>query len=313
MKLPRWFHLLGSPPHVYRLAERLSPWLGGLGCALLAVGTVWGLAIAPADYQQGESARILYIHPQTAYVGMMAYVVMAVAAAIGYVWRVKLAHAAAVSAAPLGAWFTFCALCTGAIWGRPTWGTYWQWGDPRIMFEALLLFLFLGYLALRGAFDDRDKADRVTRHSCRRRRREHPDHSLFRRVVELAPSDVDDSGRGRAGDDDRYADSVLDHVRRLHSVVLLVAAAAVAGRDSRARGQRSLDSRAGSGGRTVTEFLAMGEHGAYVWSAYGITLAVLIINVWLVRAKRRSALLRAQELATQAEVPRKQPTVRRLQ
>ena len=82
--------------------------------------------------------------------------------AIGYVWRVKLAHAAAVSAAPIGAWFTFCALCTGALWGRPTWGTYWQWGDPRIMFEALLLFLFLGYLALRGAFDDRDKADRVT-------------------------------------------------------------------------------------------------------------------------------------------------------
>jgi heme exporter protein C len=93
---------------------------------------------------------------------MMAYVVMAVAAAVGYVWRIKLAHAVAVSAAPIGAWFTFCALVTGALWGRPTWGTYWQWGDPRIMFESLLLFLFLGYLALRGAFDDRDKADRVT-------------------------------------------------------------------------------------------------------------------------------------------------------
>jgi heme exporter protein C len=93
---------------------------------------------------------------------MMAYVVMAVAAGIGYVWRLKLAHAVAVSAAPIGAWFTFCALFTGAVWGRPTWGTYWQWGDPRIMFEALLLFLFLGYLALRGAFDERDKADRVT-------------------------------------------------------------------------------------------------------------------------------------------------------
>jgi heme exporter protein C len=93
---------------------------------------------------------------------MMAYVVMAVSAAIGYVWRLKLAHATAVSAAPIGAWFTFCALCTGALWGKPTWGTYWQWGDPRIMFEALRLFRCLGYLALRGAFDDRDKADRVT-------------------------------------------------------------------------------------------------------------------------------------------------------
>ncbi len=146
----------------YRLAARLSPWLGGIGAVLLAVGGYWGLVIAPPDYQQGESARILYIHPQTAYAGMMAYVVMAVAAAVGYVWRIKLAHAVAVSAAPIGAWFTFCALVTGALWGRPTWGTYWQWGDPRIMFESLLLFLFLGYLALRGAFDDRDKADRVT-------------------------------------------------------------------------------------------------------------------------------------------------------
>jgi heme exporter protein C len=136
--------------------------LGGLGVTLLVVGAYWGLVIAPPDYQQGESYRIIYIHPQTAYIGMMAYVVMAVAAGIGYVWRLKLAHAAAVAAAPIGAWFTFCALFTGAVWGRPTWGTYWQWGDPRIMFEALLLFLFLGYIALRGAFDDRDKGDRVS-------------------------------------------------------------------------------------------------------------------------------------------------------
>jgi heme exporter protein C len=136
--------------------------LGGIGFTLLAVGAFWGLVIAPPDYQMRDSARIMFIHPQTAYIGMMAYVIMAVAAGIGYVWRLKLAHAVAVSAAPLGAWFTFCALFTGAVWGRPTWGTYWQWGDPRIMFEALLLFLFLGYLALRGAFDDRDKADRVT-------------------------------------------------------------------------------------------------------------------------------------------------------
>jgi heme exporter protein C len=129
---------------------------------LLAVGAVWGLAIAPPDYQQDEVYRIIFIHPQTAYISMMAYVVMAIAGAIGYIWRLKIAHAVAVSAAPIGAWFTFGALVTGAIWGRPTWGTYWQWGDPRIMSETLLLFLFLGYMALRGAFDDRDKADKVT-------------------------------------------------------------------------------------------------------------------------------------------------------
>lgn len=163
MPLPRWFHLLGSPPHVYRLATVLDPWLGALTALLLGLGLVWAFGFAPpADYLQGEVYRIIYVHPQTAYVGMMAYVVMAVAAAIGYVWRIKLAHAVAVAAAPIGASFTVCALISGAIWGRPTWGTFWEWGDPRIMSETLLLFLFLGYLALRAAFDDRDKADRVS-------------------------------------------------------------------------------------------------------------------------------------------------------
>jgi heme exporter protein C len=162
MKLPVWFHRFGSPPYVYGLANTIAPWLGAIALILIAVGGVWGLVVAPPDVVQGQVYRIIYIHPQTAYVGMMAYTLMAVAAAIGFIWRIKLAHAAAVSAAPIGASFTFCALITGAIWGRPTWGTYWEWGDPRLMFELLLFFLFLGYLALRAAFDDRDKADRVS-------------------------------------------------------------------------------------------------------------------------------------------------------
>ena len=161
MKLPRWFDVLGSPPHVYRLAGRLAPWLGAVGATLIVAGVVWGLGLAPPDYLQSEVYRIIYIHPQAAYVGMQAYVVLAVAAGIGFIWRIKLAHAVAVSAAPIGASFTFCALVTGSIWGAPTWGTFWEWGDARIMFELLLLFLFLGYMALRAAFDDRDKADRV--------------------------------------------------------------------------------------------------------------------------------------------------------
>jgi heme exporter protein C len=162
MKLPVWFHRFGSPPYVYGLSNAIAPWLGGVGLLALAVGSYWGLVVAPPDYLQGEVYRIIYIHPQTAYIGMMAYTLMAVSAAIGFIWRIKLAHAVAVSAAPIGASFTFCALVTGAIWGRPTWGTYWEWGDPRLMFELLLFFLFLGYLALRAAFDDRDKADRVS-------------------------------------------------------------------------------------------------------------------------------------------------------
>jgi heme exporter protein C len=162
MKLPRWFHRFGSPPFVYGLADRIAPWLGVAGLILAVIGGYWGLVIAPPDAVQGEVYRIIYIHPQSAYVGMMAYTLMAVSGAIGFVWRIKLAHAVAVSAAPIGASFTFCALVTGAIWGRPTWGTYWEWGDARLMFELLLFFLFLGYLALRAAFEDRDKADRVS-------------------------------------------------------------------------------------------------------------------------------------------------------
>lgn len=162
MKLPRWFHMLGSPPYVYRLAGRLDPWLAGLSIVLIGVGGWWGLVVAPSDFRQDEVYRIIYIHPQTAYVGMMAYVVLATTAGIGFIWRIKLCHAIAVSAAPIGASFTACALATGAIWGAPTWGTFWEWGDPRIMSELLLLFLFLGYMALRAAFDERDKADRIS-------------------------------------------------------------------------------------------------------------------------------------------------------
>jgi heme exporter protein C len=160
--LPRWFHRWASPPHVYELAERWRPWVGWLAVLLIAGGAFGGLVLAPPDYLQGDSFRIIYVHVPSAYLSMMGYTMMAVAAGIGFVWRIKLAHAAAVSIAPIGASFTFLALVTGGIWGRPTWGTYWEWGDARLMFELILLFLFLGYLALRASFEDRDKADRVS-------------------------------------------------------------------------------------------------------------------------------------------------------
>ncbi|WP_428096929.1 heme ABC transporter permease [Candidatus Rariloculus sp.] len=162
MKLPRWFHRFGSPPYIYSLAGLLGPWVGGIAVVLMVAGAFGGLVLAPPDYLQGDSFRIIYIHVPSAYVSMMAYVILAVAAGIGFIWRLKLAHAVAVSAAPIGASFTFLALVTGAIWGKPTWGTFWQWTDPRIMFELVLLFLYLGYMALRAAFEDREKADRVS-------------------------------------------------------------------------------------------------------------------------------------------------------
>jgi heme exporter protein C len=161
MTFKRWFHRFGSSPYVYGLAGRFSPWLAGIAVVTLAIGVYGGLLLAPPDYLQGDSFRILYIHFPSVAVGMLGYTLMAVAAGIGFVWRLKIGHAAAVAIAPLGASFMALGLITGAIWGRPTWGTYWEWGDARLMSSLLLVFLYLGYMALRAAFEERDKADRV--------------------------------------------------------------------------------------------------------------------------------------------------------
>ena len=160
--LVRRFHQLASPPYVYRLAGRVAPFLAVSACLLLLAGAYGGLVLSPPDYLQGDGFRIIYVHVPSAYLSLFAYVIMAGAAAIGFIWRMKLAHGVAVSVAPLGAWFTLLALVTGGIWGKPMWGTYWEWGDARLMFELLLLFLYLGYMVLRMSFDEREKADRVS-------------------------------------------------------------------------------------------------------------------------------------------------------
>jgi heme exporter protein C len=157
-----FFHKLASPPHFYGLAKSLNPWLAVPGYLLIAYGTYAGLFLAPPDYQQGDAFRIIYVHVPAAYLSMMAYMIMALAGGIGLIWRMKLAHAVAASAAPIGASFTVLALATGSIWGRPMWGTWWEWGDPRLMSELILLFLYFGYMALRGAIDDTAKADKAS-------------------------------------------------------------------------------------------------------------------------------------------------------
>lgn len=158
--IPAWMHRLSSPPHFFRLAGGLHRWLFWAAMLCLTIGAYGSLVLAPKDYQQGEAFRIIYVHVPSAYVSMMAYMLMATASAIGLVWRMKLAHAVAASAAPIGAWFTFLALATGAVWGRPMWGTWWVW-DARLTSELILLFLYFGYMMLRAAFDDIARADRA--------------------------------------------------------------------------------------------------------------------------------------------------------
>ena len=156
-----WFHKLASPPHAYRIAGRLAPWFGWPAFVLIAVGLFGGLVLAPADYQQGDAFRIVYVHAPSAWLSMLVYGTMAVAAAIGLIWRIKLAHAVAAASAPIGASFTVLALATGSIWGKPMWGTWWVW-DARLTSELLLLFLYAGVMALRSSIDDRDRADRAS-------------------------------------------------------------------------------------------------------------------------------------------------------
>ncbi len=155
------FHQFASPPHFYRLAGYLIPWFGTAALILILVGSYGGLVLAPADYQQGDGFRIIYVHVPSASMSVFVYTLMATAAGIGLIWRIKLAHAVAAAAAPIGAWFTFLALATGSIWGKPMWGTWWAW-DARLTSELILLFLFLGYMALRSANDDIGKADRAS-------------------------------------------------------------------------------------------------------------------------------------------------------
>ncbi len=156
----QWFHRLSSPKWFYQLSGRWLPWIMTLSLALMAAGLYQGLYNSVVDYQQGDTVRIMYLHVPAAFASMMFYMIMAIAAAVGYIWRIKLAHMAAISAAPVGAAMTFLALLTGALWGKPMWGTYWVW-DARLTSELILLFLYLGFMSLHQAFEDREVGDRA--------------------------------------------------------------------------------------------------------------------------------------------------------
>ncbi len=156
-----WFHRLGSPRWFYEKTQSWLPWLGLVSVGLLITGAVWGLGFAPIDAKQGNSYRIIYIHVPAAAVSMAGYYVMAIAGAVGLIWKMKLAHIVMKSAAPIGAVLTFLGLVTGAVWGKPTWGTWWVW-DARITSMLLLLFLYLGVIALQEAYQSEETANKAS-------------------------------------------------------------------------------------------------------------------------------------------------------
>jgi heme exporter protein C len=127
---------------------------GAIAAVLFAIGLPWALIYSPADYQQGETVRIMYVHVPAAWMAMFCYSAMAGASAVALVWKHAVAHVTARATAPIGAAFTFLALVTGSLWGKPMWGTWWVW-DARLTSVLILFFLYLGYMALENAFDDR--------------------------------------------------------------------------------------------------------------------------------------------------------------
>ncbi len=155
-----WFHKLGSPPQFYRIAGNWLPWLGTIFLLLLVAGLYGGLILAPPDYQQGESYRIIFIHVPSAWMSLFIYIVMAACGVVILVWRMKIAEIVLISSAPIGASFTFLALATGSLWGKPMWGTWWVW-DARLTSELILLFLYLGVIGLHGAIEDKRIAARA--------------------------------------------------------------------------------------------------------------------------------------------------------
>jgi heme exporter protein C len=154
-----WFRY-ASPPTFYPLAGRMAPWFLVLAVILAACGLYVGFFVAPTDFQQGESYRIIFIHVPAAWMSMFVYVVMAFWAGFGLAFNTRLSSMMASALAPTGALMTFIALWTGSLWGKPTWGTWWVW-DARLTSELILLFLYFGFMSLQAAIDEPRRADKA--------------------------------------------------------------------------------------------------------------------------------------------------------
>ncbi len=153
-------HIYANPTRFLKIARPLTAGLGWSGVALIALGLGWGLLLAPGDYLQGDSVRIMYVHVPAAWLGMAGWTGIAAASLVQLVWRHPLAGIAARAIAVPGALFTAICLVTGSLWGRPTWGTYWEW-DGRMTSMLILLFLYIGYIALADADRERGGEGRI--------------------------------------------------------------------------------------------------------------------------------------------------------
>ena len=148
-----WIKVFASPQNFYWQTKKIIPWVLYPFIVLSLIGVYWGLVVAPVDYNQGDGYRIIFVHVPSAWMSMFVYVALAIFAVISLVWRIKIATVMAKVSAPIGASFTFLALVTGSLWGKPMWGAWWVW-DARLTSELILLFLYLAYISLSNAFDN---------------------------------------------------------------------------------------------------------------------------------------------------------------
>ena len=153
-------HRFANPNQFLRIENPLLPWVGWLAALCIAAGLYLGLFEAPPDYQQGETVRIMYVHVPAAWMALFCYATMAIASAMALIWRHPLGFLIAKASAPIGACFTVICLATGSLWGKPMWGTWWEW-DARMTSVLILFFLYVGYLALVDAFDDTTRGQRA--------------------------------------------------------------------------------------------------------------------------------------------------------
>lgn len=151
---------ISSPKHFYERTTQWHGWLGLVMVMFLAIGVIWGLVFAPEDYQQSDAFRLIYVHVPCAVWSMAVYLGMGFLAILLLVWRIKLAGLLLLISAQIGAWLAFLALITGSLWGKPMWGTWWIW-DARLTSELILLFLYIGILAIGQAYHNTERADRM--------------------------------------------------------------------------------------------------------------------------------------------------------
>ena len=293
---PTGMWTLANPTRFLELADRVIPWLAVLTFLTLGVGLYLAFFVAPPDYQQGETVRIMFVHVPAAWLAMFGYTLIAIASISSLIWRHPLADVAAKTAAPIGATFCFLALVTGSLWGKPMWGTYWVW-DARLTSMLVLFLLYLGLIALWQSIEEPGRAGARRRHPRAGRLRQRADHQILGRLVEHAASACEHLPHRRPDHRSVAAHAALRHGRWLHAAVRAAAPHCHARRDPApprsCAPPGACRTRGGSLRPSLTAMPDLGPHAAFIWAAYAVTFIAVagLVGVIVQDDRRQRQLL----------------------